>query len=112
MKLFNKNIKPIYILLAVVLVIIMIITTLVVLKMSDIKNDHYKTKKVENVKDIQIEIPEGAYLSEIANILFEKGIIKYPDKFIEFAMEEGNSNKYQYGAFHLNINIVVCLPLE
>lgn len=101
----NKNIKPLYIISAVILVIIITIVTLVVLKMNDIKNDHYKTKKVHNAKDIQIEIPEGAYLSEIANILFKKGIIKYPDKFIEFAIEEGNSNKYKYGAFYLNANM-------
>jgi len=86
MKLFSKNIKPIYIILAIILVIIITVAILVIVKMNDIKNDHYKTKKVENAKDIQIEIPEGAYLSEIANILFEKGIIKYPDKFIEFAI--------------------------
>lgn len=105
MKIFNKNIKPIYIILAAVLVIIAIVVTCVIIKLNDIKNDHYKTKKVKNAKDIQIEIPEGAYLSEIANILFEKGIIKYPDKFVEFAIEEGNSNKYKYGAFYLNVNM-------
>lgn len=105
MKLFNKNIKPIHIILAVILIIVITITILVTVKMSDIKNDHYKTKKVDNAKDIQIEIPEGAYLSEIANILYKKGIIKYPDKFIEFATEEGNSNKYKYGAFYLNVNM-------
>lgn len=105
MKLFNKNIKPIYIILTFILIIIITIVTLVLLKMNDIKNDHYKTKKVDNAKDIQIEIPEGAYLSEIANILFKKGIVKYPDKFIEFAIEEGNSNKYKYGAFYLNVNM-------
>ena len=105
MKLFNKNIKPTHILLVVFLVIIITITTLVAIKISDIKNDHYKTKKIESAKDIQIEIPEGAYLSEIANILYKKGIIKYPDKFIEFAIEEGNSNKYKYGAFYLNVNM-------
>jgi len=105
MKFFNKNIKPLYIILAVILVIIITVTVLVSVKMNDIKKDHYKTKKVENAKDIQIEIPEGAYLSEIANILYKKGIIKYPDKFIEFAIEEGNSNKYKYGAFYLNVNM-------
>ena len=105
MKLFNKNIKPKYIILAVIIVIIITVATLVIFKMNDIKNDHYKTKKIENAKDVQIEIPEGAYLSEIANILFKEGIIKYPDKFIEFATEEGNSNKYKYGAFYLNVNM-------
>jgi len=105
MKLFNKNIKLLYVILAVILVIIITIATFVIIKMNDIKNDHYKTKKIENAKDIQIEIPEGAYLSEIANILYKNGIIKYPDKFIEFAIEEGNSNKYKYGAFFLNVNM-------
>ncbi len=105
MKIFNKEIKPIYIILTVMAIIIGIIATLILLKMNDIKNDHYKTKKVENAKEVQIEIPEGAYLSEIANILYKNNIIKYPDKFIEFATEEGNSNKYKYGVFYLNVNM-------
>ena len=105
MKIFNKQIKPIYIIFTIMVIIIGIITTFVILKMNDIKNDHYKTKKVENAKEVQIEIPEGAYLSEIANILYKNNIIKYPDKFIEFAIEEGNSNKYKYGVFYLNVNM-------
>lgn len=105
MKLLNKNIKPIYIVLSIIVVIIAIVTISIIVKMNDIKNDHYKTKKVENAKEIRIEIPEGAYLSEIANILYKNEIIKYPDKFIEFATEEGNSNKYKYGVFYLNVNM-------
>jgi len=105
MKIFNKNIKPVYIILSIILVVIAIVSILIISKFNDIKNDHYKTKKVENVKEIRIEIPEGAYLSEIANILYKNEIIKYPDKFIEFATEEGNSNKYKYGVFYLNVNM-------
>lgn len=105
MKLFNKNIKGIYIILGVFLIIILTVLILVVIKLNDIKNDHYKTKKIDDAKEIRIEIPEGAYLSEIANILYKNKIIKYPDKFIEFATEEGNSNKYKYGGFYLNVNM-------
>ena len=106
MKILGKDIKNIYlIIIAILFALIIGITTFVIIKNNDIKNDHYKTKKLENAKEIEIEIPEGAYLSEIANIIYEKGIIKYPDKFIEFAMAEGNSNKYKYGVFYLNVNM-------
>ncbi len=106
MKIFNKDIKPMYIIIPIALIIIIsFITIFIIIKNKDIENDHYKTKKIENAKEIQIEIPEGAYLSEIANILNENGIIKYPNKFIEFATREGNSNKYKYGVFYLNVNM-------
>lgn len=105
MKLFNKNIKPLYLILGVFTIIVIAVATFILIKINDIKNDHYKTKKIKNAKEIQIEIPKGAYLSEIANILHKNEIIKYPDKFIEFATEEGNSNKYKYGAFYLNKNM-------
>lgn len=105
MKIFNKEIKGIYIALAIIFIIIITIAILVISKQNSIKNDHYKTKKIENAENIEIEIPEGAYLSKIANILYESGIIKYPDKFITFAQNEGNSNKYKYGIFTLNVNM-------
>ena len=105
MKIFNKNVKSIYLIIILLLIIIATITILIISRNNSIKNDHYKTKKTENVKDIQIEIPEGAYLSKIANILYENKIIKYPDKFITFAKQEGNSNLYKYGVFTLNANM-------
>lgn len=106
MKIFGKEVKTINLIIAVIIILLIIsIITFIIIKNNDIKNDHYKTKKVENAKEVEIEIPEGAYLSEIANILHKKEIIKYPDKFIEFAMDEGNSNKYKYGVFYLNINM-------
>ena len=106
MKILGKEIKNMYLIIALLIFIIIVsLITFVIIKNNDIKNDHYKTKKVENAKEIEIEIPEGAYLSEIANILYEKGIIKYTDKFIEFATAEGNSNKYKYGVFYLNVNM-------
>lgn len=105
MKIFNKNIKTIYIVIAIILIAIIVITACIVVKQNSIKNDHYKTKKVENAENVEIEIPEGAYLSKIANILYENGIIKYPDKFITFAQNEGNSNKYKYGIFTVNVNM-------
>ena len=105
MKIFNKNIKPIYIIISIIVIVIIVIASLIISRKNSIKNDHYKTKKVENAEDIQIEIPEGAYLSKIANILYENKIIKYPDKFITFAKQEGNSNLYKYGVFTLNVNM-------
>lgn len=106
MKIFGKEIKTTNLIICVVTILLIIsVITFIIIKNNDIKNDHYKTKKVENAKEIQIEIPEGAYLSEIANILYKNKIIKYPDKFIEFATAEGNSNKYKYGVFYLNINM-------
>ena len=106
MKIFNKDIKLVYVIIVSVIVLIIAgLSIYFILKNNDIKNDHYKTKKVENAKNIEVEIPEGAYLSKIANILYEKKIIKYPEKFIEFATAEGNSNKYRYGVFYLNVNM-------
>lgn len=106
MKILGKEIKIIYLVIISLIVVLMISgICYLVWKNNDIKNDHYKTKKVQNAKEVEIEIPEGAYLSEIANILYKENLIKYPDKFIEFAMSEGNSNKYKYGVFYLNVNM-------
>ena len=106
MKIFNKEIKPASLVIYIILILLVIfIISFVIIKNNDIKNDHFKMKKTENAKDIEIEIPEGAYLSKIANILYENKIIKYPNKFIKFAKDEGNSNKYKYGVFYLNANM-------
>ena len=106
MKIFNKEINSSYLIICIIVVLLIIsITTFIIIKNNDIKNDHYKTRKIKDAKDIEIEIPEGAYLSKIANILYDSKIIKYPDKFIKFATEEGNSNKYKYGVFYLNVNM-------
>lgn len=106
MKILGKEIKTIYLIIILILFVLAVSGIIYIIwKNNDIKNDHYKTRKIENAKEVEIEIPEGAYLSEIANILYKKGLIKYTDKFIEFAIAEGNSNKYKYGVFYLNINM-------
>ncbi|MDD2627373.1 MAG: endolytic transglycosylase MltG [Clostridia bacterium] len=93
--------------LIVIIIILSIIGTIIYInnRRADIQNDHYKTISVKNPKDIEIEIPPGATLSEIANIIYKADIIKYPKKFISFAKSEGNSAKYQHGIFTLNINM-------
>ncbi len=106
MKILGKEFKTVYVIIISIMTILIISgVSFLIWKNNDIKEDHYKTNKIENAKEIEIEIPEGAYLSEIANILYKKNIIKYPDKFIEFAIAEGNSNKYKYGVFYLNKNM-------
>lgn len=53
-------------------------------------------------QNIDITIPKGAYLSNIAKILYDNGIIKYYDEFVNFAKNSGNSKKYKFGVFSLN----------
>ena len=100
----NTFVINILIVIIIILSIIGVITY-ITKKRADIQNDHYKSIKVNNPKDVEIEIPAGTSLSEIANIIYKADIIKYPKKFISFAKSEGNSNKYKYGVFTLNINM-------
>lgn len=65
-------------------------------------NDRLGKVNYDVSKNIDISIPEGAYLSNIAKLLYDKGIITYYDEFIEFAKAKGNSNKYKFGVFSLN----------
>ncbi|MBE5933694.1 MAG: endolytic transglycosylase MltG [Lachnospiraceae bacterium] len=68
--------------------------------------DEYKyelegTETVEGV-DVVVTIPEGASAEEIANILKEKGLIKYPKAFVKRLQNSDYRGSLKSGTYTLN----------
>lgn len=96
-----KN-KLISIIIAIVAFTILVFTVVLSVKINSKKKDLLGTQNYDVSTNIEITIPKGAYLSDIANILYKNKIILYYDEFIDFAKERGNSSKYKFGVFSLN----------
>lgn len=105
MKLNKKAIIIIGIVAIVVIGIILGIVISINSYNQDVENDKFKKDIKENTESKIIEIPKGSSPTKIANILKENNIIKYPEKFVEFAIQTGNDKKLKYGNFSVNYSM-------
>ncbi|MDE5600701.1 MAG: endolytic transglycosylase MltG, partial [Oscillospiraceae bacterium] len=65
-------------------------------------NEVFSCFKLDN-KSVTVEIPSGAPISVVSNILNESGVIDYPWMFSTYVSIKGNSLKY--GKFKLNTSM-------
>lgn len=50
---------------------------------------------------VQVEVPEGASLQRIGGVLYNAGVVKSPDAFVEAAQESPEASKIQPGTYKL-----------
>lgn len=62
----------------------------------------YKGTESTQGQDVQVEIPEGASVKEIAKILKEAGLIQYPNAFIKRLQDSEYRGKLHGGTYTLN----------
>lgn len=64
--------------------------------------DEYKGTESTQGTDVQVEIPEGASVKEIAQILKKAGLIKYPQAFTKRLQDSEYRGKLHGGTYTLN----------
>lgn len=106
-KIFNYILKNKWKTIIISIAVILAITVLIFItnQINSKKNDLTGISNYDVSKNVEITVPKGAYLSNIAKILYDKGVILYYDEFIKFATAQGNSNKYKFGVFYLNADM-------
>lgn len=77
--------------------IVVLISALLATTIINAANDIYAFEKQDI--NVEITIPEGATTEEVANILKENGVIKYPAIFKFYAEREFDSSKYYDGTY-------------
>lgn len=89
----------------VIIVVLCIVTALIVLLCSAVAVSYYTVLeykgKLGNGKSVIVDIPEGASVMEISNILKRDGVIKIPLLFTQVAKFNGRSN-FKFGKHRLS----------
>lgn len=74
--------------------------------------DYPKVSVVQGMEEIVVEIPAGSTGSEIAQLLFDKGIVKSSEAFFRVAVGDVRSEKIAPGSHRLTIKISARQSLE
>ena len=74
--------------------------------------DYPFAQLMESSPEVVIEIPKGATGSQIAQILFENGVVKSPASYFQTAVGDVRSQKVAPGAHRLNLEISAEQALE
>ncbi|MDK2798448.1 MAG: hypothetical protein PWP27_28 [Clostridiales bacterium] len=105
----NGKGKNFFTLLIKVVISCMIIASLIVVGQYAFKLGYQYVQDPKDLEEkngenniIEVKIPKGASTREIAVILKEKGLIKYPILFRVVSKINRNDGKYQQGIHHLN----------
>lgn len=75
-------------------------------------NEEYAGTYTREGTEVIVNIPEGAGVKEVANILYKKGLIKYKKAFINRYQESDYSGKLKAGTYTLNTGMNTLKMIE
>ncbi len=75
-------------------------------------NEEYEGTYTREGEEVIVNVPEGAGVKEVANILYKKGLIKYKRAFINRYQESDYSGKLKAGTYTLNTGMNTLTMIE